>query len=155
MLCSLGTYVTRLLRLLRLLRHHPLPNPANIDPILLGPLLALMLTIFLILACLFTGVISVPFLPIPRLMKQETIWGPTAVFYWRCQSPYLVESSWDKTNWKPSSICLEGTCCSTLAEGPLCSIENCALVSQEPDKPQGHDPQSATQHRSPKRPVFG
>ncbi|KAK8070549.1 hypothetical protein PG997_010752 [Apiospora hydei] len=57
--------------------------------------------------------------------------GEVGWWYSRCSSPTQVEASMNQENWVPSSVCLHGTCCSNLAEGPLCSYEACALVEEE------------------------
>ncbi|ORY60057.1 uncharacterized protein BCR38DRAFT_53024 [Pseudomassariella vexata] len=64
----------------------------------------------------------------------SSYWAPTGGYYYRCNAPLLVEISKDKKNWRPSAICLAGTCCSSLSDGPRCSKESCALVAQEPGK---------------------
>lgn len=88
-------------------------------------------------------------------LDQQVVWGPTSVFYWRCRTPLVVEMSWDLDHWVPSSVCLEGTCCSPLAEGPLCSKEACSLVGNQTDRPTGQDPIAVSGGNVPKRPSMG
>lgn len=95
--------------------------------------------------------------PSPSPMTEQEfsaqgVWGPTSVFFWRCRSPLVVETTWDLDHWIPSSICLEGTCCSRLSEGPLCTKEACVLVGEQSDKPRGQDPVAVTGGNVPKRP---
>lgn len=85
--------------------------------------------------------------------KEQGVWGPTSVFYWRCRTPLVVETSWDLDHWIPSSVCLEGTCCSRFASGPLCSREACTLVGEQDDKPAGQDPVAVSGGNVPKRPA--
>lgn len=88
----------------------------------------------------------------PRAMP----WGPTGRLFWRCRSPFLVEVSDDRRRWVPSSACLEGTCCSSLAGGPLCSRDACGLVPQEEGPGRGPGAQvalGATRQRAPRGPV--
>lgn len=99
----------------------------------------LMLILPLLLALLSPGWV----LGIPVVADDDgaawpnTIWGPTArIYHWRCRSPKLVEVTEDLMHWSPSSICLEGTCCSPLAAGPLCSKDACRL-SRESGTTQG------------------
>lgn len=110
-----------------------------------------MLFLALILGLLFTGALGVPLVN-EAGPGEINIWGPTARFFWRCQSPFLVEVSDDLQTWIPSSICLEGTCCSSLSTGPLCSKAACDLVSKEKGLKKGQDALGATAGLSPKRP---
>ncbi|KAJ4415615.1 hypothetical protein N0V82_007249 [Gnomoniopsis sp. IMI 355080] len=59
-----------------------------------------------------------------------------AVFQFRCKAPYHVESySDDWGEWRVSSICAPGTCCSNSANtGPLCTAEACATADQERER---------------------
>lgn len=121
---------------------------------MLGSTSTPLLTLTLLLACLFARALAGEQEPVPALeeQEQEQLWGPTAYLYWRCQSPFLIEFSRDSgQTWKPSSICLEGTCCSKLATGPFCSKEACLLVAQEPGHGVGFDPVAGG---SPKLPSF-
>lgn len=111
-----------------------------------------MLLFALILAFLSAGVLGIPVVN-EETPKGTTVWGPTAkVFYWRCQPPFLVEVSDNRLNWVPSSICLEGTCCSPQAPGPLCTKEACGMFPKEEGRPEGQLAMSNTQQRAPKRP---
>ncbi|KAK8023697.1 hypothetical protein PG993_011763 [Apiospora rasikravindrae] len=68
--------------------------------------------------------------------------GEVGWWYSRCSSPTQVEASMNQENWVPSSICLHGTCCSNLAEGPLCTYEACALVEEEMGGKKRSEPNS-------------
>jgi hypothetical protein len=59
-----------------------------------------------------------------------------AVFQFRCKPPGIVEVKSDGwTEWKVSSICAPGTCCSTSADtGPLCTAEACDSAAQERER---------------------
>lgn len=111
----------------------------------------------LLLSCLL---LLLPLLTTALPMTQEEfddqgIWGPTSIFYWRCRSPLVVEMSADLDHWVPSSVCLEGTCCSPLSEDPLCTKEACSLVGQETGRPRGSNPIAAMGQNVPKRPNLG
>ncbi|ROW07398.1 hypothetical protein VMCG_03815 [Cytospora schulzeri] len=91
--------------------------------------------LILLLGHLFASASPVSPLP-PRMIlddfEEQGVWGPTAVWYWRCRPPFLIEASDDLETWLPSSVCLDGTCCSMWADGPVCTREACELVGSEP-----------------------
>lgn len=86
-----------------------------------------MLILTFLLTSLLTMVTSTSALKIGSRPKPPAVWGPTANNYWRCQSPYILEVSSNRRTWFPSSVCIEGTCCSELASGPVCTKEACSL----------------------------
>ncbi|KAG6357794.1 hypothetical protein INS49_013673 [Diaporthe citri] len=96
-------------------------------------MVAILTVVMPIFGLLITSVFGAPKPMSAKEFKEQGVWGPTAVWYWRCSSPFIVETSWDLERWRPSSVCLEGTCCSTLANGPLCSKDACKLVQKEPE----------------------
>ncbi|POS74177.1 hypothetical protein DHEL01_v207430 [Diaporthe helianthi] len=112
-------------------------------------MVAILTIVIPILGFLTASVLSAPLSA--EEFENQGVWGPTAVWYWRCLSPFIVEASWDLEHWRPSSVCLDGTCCSILADGPLCTKEVCKLVSKEEGKPEGQDPLAVTGGRSPSR----
>ncbi|ROV99261.1 hypothetical protein VSDG_03922 [Cytospora chrysosperma] len=59
-----------------------------------------------------------------------------AIYQFRCKPPSIVEvKSDDWTEWKVSSICAPGTCCSTSADtGPLCTAEACDSAAQDRER---------------------
>lgn len=59
-----------------------------------------------------------------------------AIYQYRCKPPSIVEvKSDDWTEWKVSSICAPGTCCSTSADtGPLCTAEACDSAAQDRER---------------------
>lgn len=59
-----------------------------------------------------------------------------AVFQYKCKAPNIVEAySQDWKEWRISSVCAPGTCCSTWAEtGPLCRAEACEKAEQERER---------------------
>lgn len=82
----------------------------------------------LALACLLVDAAGDRLLgPDPDTPNQNRIWGPTAIYYWRCSSRIAVEVSYDREEWFPSSICHPGYCCSQHADGPLCTQKACAM----------------------------
>lgn len=114
-------------------------------------MVAILTIVVPIVGFFITSVLGAPKGMSAKEFKEQGVWGPTAVWYWRCTSPFIVETSWDLERWRPSSVCLEGTCCSILADGPLCSKDACKLVPKEPGKAKGQDPLVATGGRSPQR----
>ncbi|KAG8163030.1 hypothetical protein KVR01_007508 [Diaporthe batatas] len=114
-------------------------------------MVAILTLIVPILGFLITSALGAPKPMSGKEFKEQGVWGPTAVWYWRCLSPFIIEASWDLEHWKPSSVCLEGTCCSILADGPLCSKDACRSVSKESGKPKAQDPLTVTGGRSPSR----
>jgi hypothetical protein len=61
-------------------------------------------------------------------------WPPLGGYYYRCKSPNIVEVSEDQEVWVPSSVCMAGTCCSSLASSPRCTKDACELAVQEKEQ---------------------
>ncbi|CAN8104818.1 unnamed protein product [Discula destructiva] len=59
-----------------------------------------------------------------------------AVYQYRCKAPYHVEAFADEwAEWRVSSICAPGTCCSnSAATGPLCTVEACEAANEERER---------------------
>ncbi|KAF3763854.1 hypothetical protein M406DRAFT_357251 [Cryphonectria parasitica EP155] len=70
-------------------------------------------------------------------MTASTLAYPTwwlGAFNFRCKPPGYVETYTNDWNgeWRVSSICAPGTCCSNWAStGPLCTKEACAVAETE------------------------
>lgn len=91
----------------------------------------MLILTFLLATSLLAIVTGTSALKIGSRPSPPSVWGPTAQFYWRCQPPYILEVSDNRRTWFPSSVCLEGTCCSDLAGGPVCTREACSLGRKE------------------------
>jgi hypothetical protein len=80
---------------------------------------------------LFITIVALLLLSSPFRAAALPNWQPLAVYYYRCSSPNQVVKSRNLVDWKPSSICSPGLCCSNLAPSPRCTKEACELVELE------------------------